>query len=387
MPTHKNYIYCDYAAGGPPRPEVVEAARRFAFEQFANPGAHHPLAYIARRHLAEQHERAARVLECDPREIIFTSGGTESDILALRGVLELRAGDRDELVVSMIEHHAVLLCAEQLQAEGFKVRYAPVTPEGVVDLAALKLLVNDRTALVSVMYANNETGVIQPVEEIARLARGAGARFHTDAVQAMGKLDLKPRKVGADLLSLAGAKFGGPKGTGLLFNRMTGRLKPLMVGGPQEWGYRAGTEDLPGQAGIVTALELAQAEREKVWPPVAAVRDKLEKRLLEALGDDIRVNGRGAPRLPNISNISFIGIEGQALGIELGEAGFCVGLGSACAPGETDPSHVLRAMGLSFEDAQGCVRISFGADIKEEDALRLADECIRHYGRLKTLGR
>ncbi|MCC6572640.1 MAG: cysteine desulfurase [Planctomycetes bacterium] len=383
----KSYIYCDWAAGGPPRVEVFDAVRKYATEHFANPGAHHPLAYIARRQLMELHERAAKIFACDPREIIFTSGGTESDILALRGVMALRAGGRDELVVSMIEHHAVLLCAEQMQAEGFKVRFAPVTADGVVDLAALKLLVNERTSLVSVMYANNETGVVQPVAEIARLAHDAGARYHCDAVQAMGKVDLKPRDFGADLMSLAGAKFGGPKGTGLLFNRMTGRLAPLMVGGPQEWGYRAGTEDTPGQAGITTALELAEAERANVWPRVQKIRDAMEAKLTRALGADIRINGRKAPRLPNISNISFLGIEGQALGIELGEAGFCVGLGSACAPGETDPSHVLRAMGLSFEDAQGCIRISFGADIKEADADRLADECIKHYGRLKVLGR
>lgn len=381
----KNYIYCDYAAGGPPRAEVFEAMRAHAFTHFANPGAHHPLAYLAKHEMVALHERAARVLGVDSREVIFTSGGTEGDILALRGVMARRANGRDELVVSAIEHHAVLLCAEQLGREGFKVKFAPVTPQGVVDLNALRKLVGEKTALVSIMLANNETGVIQPVSEIATIAHAAGAKFHCDAVQGFGKLPIKPREMGCDLLSLAGAKFGGPRGSGLLYNEMTNRLEPQIVGGPQEWGYRAGTEDISGQAGITLALELAEAEREKVWPRVAKIRDALEATLKRKLGAKIRINGEGAPRLPNISNVSFIGIEGQALGIELGEQGFCVGLGSACAPGETDPSHVLRAMGLSWEDAQGCIRISFGADIKEAEGERLAELCVANYLKLAEL--
>jgi cysteine desulfurase len=384
--TTKDYIYCDHAAGGPCRAEALAAYTEYSAAHFANPGAHHPTAYIAKKHLVELHERAARVLGVDPREIIFTSGGTESDALAVHGVMRNAAPGRNELVVSGIEHHAVLLEAQRLEQQGLTVHYAPVTRDGVIDLDALKHMVTPKTALVSVMYANNETGVIQPVREVAEIAHAAGAKFHCDAVQAFGKLEVKPREIGADLLSLASAKFGGTKGTGLLYNEMTNRISPMMVGGPQEWGFRPGTEDLPGMAGMVAAMELADAERGKVWQPVERVRDKLEAELESKLGKHVRINGKGAPRLPNISNISFLDIEGQAMAIELGEQGYCVGLGSACAPGETDPSHVLAAMGVSWEDAIGCIRVSFGPDITPEQGKRLAALCTANYERLRELG-
>ncbi|MBZ0135805.1 MAG: cysteine desulfurase [Planctomycetes bacterium] len=382
----KEYVYCDYAAGSPCRPEVLDVFNEYATRQYSNPGAHHPLAYVAKKHLWELHERMGRVIGADPREIIFTSGGTESDILALRGVMSNAEAPRNELVISAIEHHAVLLEAQRMEQAGTKVYYVPVSADGVIDRGALRKVVSERTTLVSVMYANNETGVIQPVKEVGEIAHAAGAKFHCDAVQAFWKLPLKPKEFGADLMSLAGAKFGGPKGTGLLYNEMTNRISPVIVGGPQEWGYRAGTEDLSGMAALATAMELAEAEREKIWPRVAAIRDGMEKRIVAGLGEHVRINGGNAPRLPNISNMSFLEIEGQALAIELGEQGYCVGLGSACAPGETDPSHVLAAMGLSWEDAIGCIRISFGPDITEQQAERLADLCVANYKALKGLG-
>ncbi|MEZ5992509.1 MAG: cysteine desulfurase family protein [Planctomycetota bacterium] len=384
--TVKEYIYCDYAAGAPCRREALGEIEKYALEQYSNPGAHHPLAYIAKHKLEDLHRRAGACIGADPREIIFTSGGTEGDALALRGMLANANGDRRELVVSKIEHHAVLLEAERLEKEGVPVKYAPVTADGVIDLDALRALVSDKTALVSVMYANNETGVLQPVEEVAKIAHAVGAKFHCDAVQAYGKVQLRPKDFGADLMTLASAKFGGPKGMGLLYNDMTNRIAPLIVGGPQEWGIRAGTEDLAGMAGMTKAMELAEAERESVWGRVADIRDAMDARIVEGLGEHVRINGRNAPRLPNISNISFLDIEGQALAIELGEQGFCVGLGSACAPGETDPSHVLAAMGLSWEDAIGCIRISFGPDIASEQANRLADQCVANYKHLKGIG-
>lgn len=382
----KEYVYCDFAAGAPCRAEVLEVFNEYALRQYSNPGAHHPLAYIAKKHLWELHERMGRVIGADPREIIFTSGGTESDVLALRGVMDSAEAPRNELVISAIEHHAVLLEAQRMEKAGTKVHYVPVDADGVIDLDALRNSVGERTTLVSVMYANNETGVIQPVKEVGEIAHAAGAKFHCDAVQAFWKVFLDPKDFGADLMSLAGAKFGGPKGTGLLYNEMTNRISPVIVGGPQEWGYRAGTEDLSGMAALAKAMEIAQAERETVWPRVAGIRDAMEKRIVAGLGEQARINGGNAPRLPNISNISFLEIEGQALAIELGEQGYCVGLGSACAPGETDPSHVLAAMGLSWEDAIGCIRISFGPDITEAQANRLADLCVANYKALKGLG-
>jgi len=386
MMATKDYVYCDYAAGSPCRPEVRAEWAAYATHEFANPGAHHPLAYLARRKLIEVHERAANVLGVDPREIVFTSGGTESDLLALRGVMKAAGQGRNELVVSGIEHHAVLLEAQRLETEGFVVHYAPVSRDGVLDLDALKHMLNNKTALVSVMYANNETGVIQPVKQVAELAHAAGARFHCDAVQAFGRVELKPREIGCDLLSLAAAKFGGPKGMGLLYNQMNSRLVPVIVGGPQEWGMRAGTEDLPGMAAMALAMQIAERERPTAWARVARIRDELERRLVEGLGENVRLNGHKAPRLPNVSNISFLHIEGQAMAIELGEQGFCVGLGSACAPGETDPSHVLAAMGLSWEDAIGCIRVSFAPEITQEQGSRLAELCIANYRNLRGLG-
>jgi cysteine desulfurase len=382
----KDYVYCDYAAGSPCRREVLDVFNDYALHQYANPGAHHPQAYIAKKHLYELHERMGRVIGADPREIIFTSGGTESDILALRGVMQRAQAPRDELVISAIEHHAVLLEAQRMEKAGTKVYYVPVSAYGVLKLDALRAAVSERTALVSVMYANNETGVIQPVREVAQVAHSVGAKFHCDAVQAFWKLPLNPKELGADMMTIAGAKFGAPKGTGLLYNEMTNRIDPVIIGGPQEWGYRAGTEDMSGMAALAKAMELAEAEREQVWPRVEKIRDAMEARIVSALGTRVRINGRGAPRLPNISSISFLEIEGQALAIQLGEAGYCVGLGSACAPGETDPSHVLAAMGLSWEDAIGCIRVSFGPDITAEQASRLADLCVANYKHLKGLG-
>ncbi|MBK8206218.1 MAG: cysteine desulfurase [Planctomycetes bacterium] len=382
----KQYTYCDYAAGAPCRPEALAAFAEFATQHYSNPGAHHPLAYMAKKHLYELHERMGRAIGADPREIVFTSGGTESDILAVRGMLAEAKAPRNELVISAIEHHAVLLEAQRLERAGTRVHYAPVSASGVVDLEALRRMVSERTALVSVMYANNETGVLQPVHEVAKIAHAAGAKYHCDAVQAFWKLPVNPKEIGADLLTLAGAKFGGPKGTGILYNEMTNRLAPVIIGGPQEWGYRAGTEDLSGMAALAVAMELANAEQGRVWTHVEGLRNRLEETLAKALGEHIRINGAGAARLPNISNISFLHIEGQAMAIQLGEAGFCVGLGSACAPGETDPSHVLAAMGSSWEDAIGCIRVSFGPDITEQQVDRLAQLCIGNYKHLRGLG-
>lgn len=365
------------------REEALAVYIKFAREQFANASAHHPMAYAARLELDRAHKHAADVLGADAREIIFTSGGTEADILAIHGVMTL--SDRDEIVVSAIEHHAVLHEAQRWQANGKKLHIAPVTADGVIDLEALKTLVNERTALVSIMLANNETGVIQPVKEVAEIVHAAGALYHCDAVQAIGKMDVRPHQLGADMLTLAGAKIAGPKGTGLLFNRMTNRIAPLLVGGAQEWNLRAGTENTSGIAALVAALELANAEQER-WVEVKRLRDLLETLLVEGLGDGVAVHGQNSERLPNISSVSFKSIEGQALGIELGEQGFSVGLGSACAPGETDPSHVLAAMGVNWEDAQGVVRFSFGPEITEAEIVKLADLCVANYRALSGLG-
>ena len=383
-------IYLDHNATTPLDPAVLEAMLPYLREHHGNPSSVHAAGQAARRGIDRARRQVAELVGASESEVTFTSGGSEADNLALAGVMQAAVGAsepaRRELIVSRIEHPAVLEHAAALEARGFVVRRLEVTAAGLVDPEALRALVCEQTALVSVMYANNETGVIQPVKEVGEIAHAAGAKFHCDAVQAFWKLALKPKEIGADLMSLAGAKFGGPKGTGLLYNEMTNRISPVIVGGPQEWGYRAGTEDMSGMAALATAMELSEAEREKIWPRVEKIRDAMEERIIDGLGAQVRINGKGAPRLPNISNISFLEIEGQALAIELGEQGYCVGLGSACAPGETDPSHVLAAMGLSWEDAIGCIRVSFGPDITAEQANRLADLCVANYKHLKGIG-
>jgi len=347
----------DANATTPVLPEVQRAMEPFWQEQFGNASSIHQRGQHARAAVDHARESVARLLGCRAAEVVFTSGGTESDNMALFGLL---APD-DHLIVSSVEHHAVLHAAQELAERGVQVTFLPCTPQGVVEVSALEAALRPNTKLVSIMLANNETGVLQPVRELADAAHAAGALFHTDAIQAAGKLPLDVKQMGCDLLSLSGHKMYAPQGTGALFVRRNVRLKSMFFGGMHERGRRPGTENVAGIVGLGCAAELAREWLDASGPDspagLAALRDRLEQGILAAVGE-AGVNGGGAPRVVNTSNLFFDRVEAEALVIALDLKGLAVSGGSACQSGATEPSHVLRAMGLSEARARASVRFS-----------------------------
>ncbi|HYS81052.1 MAG TPA: cysteine desulfurase family protein [Anaeromyxobacteraceae bacterium] len=353
----KPLLYLDHAAITPVRPEA-KAAVLAALDTFGNPSSVHAAGRAARDLLDRARGQVAGALGAQPSEIVFTSGATESAALALRGVLGASPAGRDDLVVTAVEHPCVLGLAEALRAEGRRVTVLPVDGRGLPDPDLARQAVTSRTALVCAMVANNETGVLLPVRELAATAREQGALFFTDAVQAVGKVEVDVRTLGADLVALTGQKFGGPRGAGALWVKSGLRLAPLL-GGSQERGRRAGTENLPGVAGLGAALEAASQRREVEAPRLAALRARLESGLLAAI-PGARVNGAGAPRLPNVLSITLPGVDAEALLMALDLEGLCASAGSACHSGSTKPSSVLSAMGLSVAEARATLRLSLG---------------------------
>lgn len=354
------HIYMDANATTPLLPEVFEAMRPFWIEHFGNASSIHQHGQHARAAVDQARESVARLLHCRASEVVFTSGGTESDNLALFGVLSSETSPH--LITSGIEHDAVLRAAESLAARGIEVTFLPCTPQGVVEPAALEAAIRPNTKLVSIMFANNETGVIQPIAELARIAHAAGALFHTDAVQAAGKLplDLSPRGPlqDVDLLTLSGHKIYAPKGTGVLFVRRRVRLAPMLHGGSHERQRRAGTENVPGIVGLGKAAELAQEWLASDGPSqLATLRDRLEQGILAEV-EECGINGRGVARVVNTSNLYFDHVEAEALVIALDLKGLSVSGGSACQSGATEPSHVLTAMGLGPARARASIRFS-----------------------------
>ncbi|OFX19954.1 MAG: aminotransferase [Anaeromyxobacter sp. RBG_16_69_14] len=360
-------IYLDHNAITPMRPEA-KAAVLAALEVFGNPGSVHAAGRAAREVLDRARTKVAAAIGAQPGEIVFTSGATESAALAIRGVLGAARAGRDELVVTAVEHPCVLAVAEALRAEGQKVTVLPVDRRGLPDLEAARAAVTTRTALLCAMLANNETGVLLPVRELAALARDRGALFFTDAVQAVGKIEVDVRTLGADLLALTGQKFGGPRGAGALWVSGGLRLTPLF-GGTQERGRRAGTENLPGLAGLGAAIEAAVERRDEEQRRIGAFRELLEVGLLEACPGAV-VNGARAPRLPGTLSITLPGTDAEALLIALDLEGICASAGSACHSGSARPSPVLQAMGLTMAEARATLRLSLGwtsssADVKQ----------------------
>lgn len=349
--------YLDHNAITPMRPEA-KAAVTAALDVFGNPSSVHAAGRAARDLLDRARAQVAAALGARPPDLVFTSGATESAALAIRGVLESAPAGRDELVVTAVEHPCVLGLAEALRAGGRRVTVLPVDRRGLLDLEEAARAITPRTALLCAMMANNETGVLLPVRELAALARDRGALFFTDAVQAVGKIEVDVRTLGADLVSLTGQKFGGPRGTGALWVRSGLRLTPLF-GGTQERGRRAGTENLPGIAGLGAAIEAATAHREEEQRRIGALRDRLEAGLLAAV-PGARVNGAGAPRLPGTLSITLPGADAEALLIALDLEGICASAGSACHSGSTKPSSVLAAIGLSLDEARSTLRLSLG---------------------------
>jgi len=358
-------IYLDHAATTPARPEVVEAMVPLLGGGY-NPSSLHAEGRAARAALDSAREAVARVLGAAPREIVFTGGGSEADVLAVVGTARAHAERGRHVVTVATEHHAVLHAVDVLERDGWRITRLPVDHDGLVDPGAFAAALTQDTTLASVMLANNETGVIQPVAQLAGIARGRGVLFHTDAVQAAGWLPLGAGDLGVDLLTLSGHKFHGPKGVGALFVRRGTPLEPLIVGGGQENGLRAGTEDVAGIAGFATALALAEAERPAAGPRIAALRDRLQAGITASVPDAV-VNGAGAPRLPGMLSVAFADAPSDALLIRLDLDGIAASAGSACAAGSLEPSHVIAALGLPERYRRGVVRFSLGRATTEAE--------------------
>jgi cysteine desulfurase len=363
-------VYLDYAATTPLRPEAREAMLDVLARRWGNPSSVHRWGREARATLEDARARFAAVIGAGPAEIVFTRGGTEADNLAVLG----RARGDGPVVCSAIEHKAVL-SASKVAAGGDdrRLRIIPVDAHGVVDVDALAAIVRDQApALVSVMWASNEVGAVQPVERVAEVCAAAGVPFHSDAVQAQGKVPVRVDRVAVDTLAFSAHKLGGPRGAGVLFARRGTKLDPLLHGGGQERGLRPGTEDVASAVAFAVAAELAEAEREETMARIAALRARLEAGLCERI-PGLRINAVAAPRLPTISNLSVPGADPEMLLVALDLEGIAASSGSACSSGAVEPSHVLLAMGLPPELAGPSVRFSLGRDTTEQDVERVLE--------------
>lgn len=363
----KRIIYADNAATTAVSEEVLKAMMPYFCETYGNPSSIYKAGRDARRAVEEAREKTAGAIGAEPREIYFTSCGSESDNWAIKGAAELMAEQgKRHIVTSAIEHHAVLRTCGYLEEKGFEVTYLPVGADGIVRPADAEKAIRRDTALVSIMYANNEVGTVQPVDEIAAICREKGVLFHTDAVQAVGHIEIDVHRQGIDMLSLSGHKFHAPKGVGALYIRSGTRLPSILHGGGQERGRRAGTENVPAIVGLGAAIEAAVCDIRSREAAVASVRDSIMDGLLKI--PYTRLNGDRNRRLAGNINISFEGIDGEALALMLGMKGIYVSSGSACTSGDTAPSHVLLAMGLGEASAKGAVRLTIGEDITSDDA-------------------
>ena len=366
-------------------PEVVEAMMPFFCEKYGNPSSMHAFGGTVAKCIDASREEVAAFLNADPSEIVFTSCATESDNTAIRGVAEM-LGPGAKVVTTAVEHPAVLQPCRRLKASGLEVVELPVDGVGQIDLGRLRDALKGAggRSIVSAMWANNETGTVFPVEEIASICREAGAVFHTDAVQAAGKAPIDVRKVPVDMLSLSGHKFHAPKGIGVLYVRRGAKFRPFMLGGHQEGSRRAGTENVPYIVGLAKACELARRSMAEEAAKTGAMRDRLEAGILAAC-PDVRVNGDRAHRLPNTLNVSFEYIEGEAIAYHLSDLGICISTGSACASGSLDPSHVIRAMGVPFVAVHGSVRFSLSRYNTEEEVDYVLEKLPPVIARLREL--
>ncbi len=349
-------IYLDNNATTQVAPEVIEAMLPFFRDYWGNPSSMHTFGGQVKKHVERARDQVAALIGADPAEIIFTSCGSESDNMAIRGVVDTLGG-RTHLVTTCVEHPAVLSVCHYLETMGCRLTVLPVDAGGHLDMDQLRAALARDTSLVSIMWANNETGVIFPIDQIAPLVKNAGKIMHTDAVQVVGKLPVDVRRTPVDMLALSGHKLHAPKGVGALYIRRGTRVNPLIVGGHQEGGKRAGTENVPYIVGLGVACELAQRHLAEEQTRVAALRDRLEAGVLASC-KDVRVNGDPRARLPNTTNVSFEFIEGEAILLLLDQFGIAASSGSACTSGSLEPSHVIRAMGVPFTAAHGSIRFS-----------------------------
>jgi cysteine desulfurase len=364
-------IYFDHNATTPVLPAVADAMAVALREEFGNPSSVHHFGQRAKAVIDQARSAVAALIGADPSEVVFTSGGTEGDNFAIRGAAEaLELSGRRHLIGTTIEHEAVLNTLKALGKRGWTVTLLPVDETGVVSPEALKAALRDDTAVVSVMHANNEIGTVQPIAELARLARERGACFHTDAVQSAGKIPIDVKALGVDLLSISAHKFYGPKGVGAIWIRRGLRLLPLMTGGKHERNRRAGTENVAGIVGMGVAAELARARIAEDAARVASLRDRLEAGILQSVAGTA-VNGGRSPRVPNTTNISFDRVEAESLLIALDLDGIAVSTGSACSSGTLEPSHVLKAMGFPPHRTQNSIRFSLGSSNTVADVDRV----------------
>lgn len=359
-------VYLDHNATTPVVPEVLEAMLPFLSADFGNAASIHSFGQRARAAVETARESVAALIGARPQEIVFTSGGTESDNHAIFGIVEAAGGRDKHVITSAIEHEAVLNTCQALEKQGVSVTYLSVDPEGRIDLEALRRAIRRETALVTIMHANNELGTVQPLQEIGRIAAEADVYFHTDAVQSVGKLPIDVRSMGVDLLSLSGHKLYAPKGIGALYIKGGTRLRQLLYGGHHQRGFRPGTENVAGIVGLGKAAETARRSVVEDAKRVTMLRDKLEQGLLACVPDS-SVNGGRSPRTPNTTNVLFHGVEGEALVIALDLKGLACSTGAACSSGAVEPSHVLTAIGLPPEEARASLRFSLGRHTTSED--------------------
>ena len=362
----KKLIYMDNAATTPVKPEVLDAMLPYFTEKFGNPSSIYSISSENKKAITDAREVIAKTINTTPENIYFTAGGSESDNWALKATAEAYANKGKHIITSKIEHHAILHTCEWLEKHGFEVTYLNVDENGLVDLEELKAAIRPDTILISVMFANNEIGTIEPIEEIGSIAKEYGILFHTDAVQAFGQIPINVEKMHIDMLSASGHKLNGPKGIGFLYIRKGVKIGSFIHGGAQERKRRAGTENVPGIVGLGKAVEIAVATMEERTKKESELRDYLIERVLKEVPYS-RLNGPRKDRLPNNVSFCFQFIEGESLLIMLDMKGICASSGSACTSGSLDPSHVLLAIGLPHEIAHGSLRLTLGADTTKED--------------------
>ncbi|WP_366922572.1 cysteine desulfurase NifS [Metallumcola ferriviriculae] len=359
-------VYLDHSATTPVHPEVVDVINKYLTDVWGNPSSIHSFGREAKKGLEEAREKVASLMGADPKEIIFTSGGTEADNMAIIGSAHANEKKGKHIITSQVEHHAVLDAFKHLEKNGFEVTYLPVDEEGLVSVAEVERAIREDTTFISIMHVNNEIGTIQPVEEIGAITREKGIIFHVDAVQSYGKIPVDVKQMNVDLLTASSHKIYGPKGAGCLYIRKGVKVPSFTLGGGQEKKRRPGTENMPGIVGFGKAAEIAARDYEGEMKRLSGLRDKLVTGIEERI-PDIRINGHRTKRLPGNANISFRFIEGESLLLSLDMKGIAASSGSACTSGSLDPSHVLLAIGLSHEIAHGSLRMTLGGSNTQED--------------------
>lgn len=377
-------IYMDNAATTATRKEVLDEMLPYFTEKFGNPSSVYSLGSQSKVAVEKARDQIAKAIGADKREIFFTAGGSESNNWAIKGVAYRNKEKGNHIITSKVEHHATLHTCEYLEKQGFEVTYLDVDEDGLIDVEQLKNSITDKTILITIMFANNEIGTIQPIEEIAQIAKEKDIYFHTDAVQVIGSVKIDVKDMNIDLLSLVGHKFNGPKGIGALYIKQGVRLDNLITGGGQERGRRAGTENVPGIVGLGKAIELAYENFDEKNERIKELRDYLFEQVISKI-DHVKINGHRTKRLPGNVNISFEFIEGESLLLSLDMEGIAASSGSACTSGSLDPSHVLLAIGLPHEIAHGSLRLSLSYDNTKEEADFVVEKLIEIVDRLRQM--